>query len=321
MSEPCITPICGFDFTEAGITRIGDSWPGVRAPAEGFRWLHFDLSEESLTRWTNQTLPLIAAGALVQRVTRPRCETMADGLILNLRAVNVNPGTDPEDMLSLRFWIAPGTLVSVQAGPIRAIDTMRERAERGDAPRDLGTFLATLNHEITRRIETVSLALEESVDDTEEAMLNGDRPTTGSIGRSRQMSIKLRRYLNPQREALDTLASEGTPILGLPACQLTRETANRTRRALEEIDTARDRLGALQDHIDAQQAQALARNSYLLSIIAAIFLPLGFLTGLFGVNVGGMPGINTPAAFWILATASAGLGLVVYLLLKISRWL
>ena len=58
-----------------------------------------------------------------------------------------------------------------------------------------------------------------------------------------------------------------------------------------------------------------------LSIAAAVFLPLGFLTGLFGVNVGGMPGVDDPHAFAILCLAMVGLAAIMLAVLKWLRWL
>jgi zinc transporter len=58
----------------------------------------------------------------------------------------------------------------------------------------------------------------------------------------------------------------------------------------------------------------------VLSVIAAIFLPLGFLTGLLGINVGGIPGADNPHAFLIF---SAMLVIVVFLqvlLFKKLKW-
>lgn len=54
-------------------------------------------------------------------------------------------------------------------------------------------------------------------------------------------------------------------------------------------------------------------------MIASIFLPLGFLTGLFGVNVGGMPGTDNESAFWILTITSLMSGLLLYLIFKLSK--
>ena len=60
------------------------------------------------------------------------------------------------------------------------------------------------------------------------------------------------------------------------------------------------------------------KNLYLLSVIAAVFLPLGFLTGLLGINVGGVPGVDDPSAFWIF---SGFLSVVVALqILLFKRW-
>ncbi len=63
------------------------------------------------------------------------------------------------------------------------------------------------------------------------------------------------------------------------------------------------------------------RNSYVLSIVAAIFLPLGFLTGLFGVNIGGMPGTEAALAFWLLTSVSVVIGIALFLIFKFSKWL
>lgn len=42
---------------------------------------------------------------------------------------------------------------------------------------------------------------------------------------------------------------------------------------------------------------------YVLSVVAAIFLPLGFVTGLLGINVGGIPGTEWPWSFTVVCVA------------------
>ena len=49
----------------------------------------------------------------------------------------------------------------------------------------------------------------------------------------------------------------------------------------------------------SSQAEQLNRRMYVLSIVAAVFLPLGFLTGLLGINVAGIPGSESPWGFLI----------------------
>lgn len=90
---------------------------------------------------------------------------------------------------------------------------------------------------------------------------------------------------------------------------------------VEELDSLQGRLTAINDHHNARAAEAQNRNSYILSIVAAIFLPLGFITGLFGVNVGGMPGVDNPAAFTMLCISMAAVSVVSLVVMRWLKWI
>lgn len=320
MSHTVLSPLAAFDV-EAGIPKeIKDPWPALET-ASGYRWLHLDLTDEATTFWAKSHLPEIAAMALCQSETRPRCERLAEGLILNLRGVNLNPQAAPEDMVSLRMWIADRTIVSARVRKVWAADAMREAACSGKAPQSLGRFLVELTQGLTNRIETVSLDLEEETDELEIRALERQPVSLEKLGRTRQAVIKMRRFINPQRDATSALASLDAWILEPDDLAALRENANRTRRIVEELDATRDRLSAIQDQVDAERASALSRNSYILSVVAAIFLPLSFITGLFGVNVAGMPGTMNPLAFWMLTGVSSATGIVLFLVFKFAKWL
>ncbi len=68
-------------------------------------------------------------------------------------------------------------------------------------------------------------------------------------------------------------------------------------------------------------AQEQNARVYLLSIVAAIFLPITFITGLFGMNVAGLPGIENPRAFWLVAGIMAAVSAGVIVWLRLRRWL
>ncbi|MDC0739411.1 zinc transporter ZntB [Cognatishimia sp. SS12] len=313
-----IMPIAAYDISDIGSKAVSAAWPQpVPEAGHRYRWLHFDVADAAMRSWAYQHLPDIAAGALVQPETRPRCERHDAGLILNLRGVNLNPQSSPEDMVSLRMWVTEGAVVSARVRKVFAMDALREAAEGGTAPQTVGQFLVALVHGLTNRIETVVLDLEEKTDALDDRVLEGASATGADLTGLRQTVIKLRRFLNPQREAITAMAGLRDWILSPDELAELGEASNRTRRIVEQLDALRERLMSLQDHVDAERAQAMSRNSYILSIMAAIFLPLGFLTGLFGANVAGMPGTATPAAFWILAFGSVATGLLLFL---IFRW-
>jgi zinc transporter len=102
---------------------------------------------------------------------------------------------------------------------------------------------------------------------------------------------------------------------------LLREAGDRLQRLLEDLDAAREHATLLQEEVFSVQNEAINDRMYLLAMISALFLPLGFLTGLFGINVGGLPGVEDPAGFWWFM---AGIGVVsvgVLLWMRKRRWL
>lgn len=290
-------------------------------PQDGYLWLHFDLNDPNFGPWALQTLPQTAAMALTQSETRPRCDHLDGGMIMNLRGVNLNPGADPDDMVSLRLWVSDGFIISARHRKIWVVDAIRQRAEAGLGPASIASFLAELAYSLSKRIEKVSLELVENVDEFEERSFTTIRGLSAELAAARQSAIKLRRFVRPQAEAIIELSEGLVWPLDAKSAGILHEAANHALRTIEELDATVDRLRAVHDHLELQQSSALGRNSYVLSIVAAIFLPLGFLTSLFGVNVGGMPGTGTAFAFWLLTGASAIIGIALFLIFKFSKWL
>lgn len=60
---------------------------------------------------------------------------------------------------------------------------------------------------------------------------------------------------------------------------------------------------------------------YILSIVSAIFLPLGFFTGLFGINIGGMPGVEDKNAFNLFILALVVLLIIQLIIFKKKKWI
>ena len=201
-----------------------------------------------------------------------------------------------------------------------AADDLREAMTGGAGPASPAGFLVALARRLTDRIEELSLALEAQTDRLEDAILDNDHRDADALGPLRASAIKLRRHVGPQREALSRLAQVADPLAAPAERTELVEIADRTTRAVEEIESVSARLAALQDHIASHTAEAITRNGFVLSVVAAIFLPLGFLTGLFGVNVAGMPGLAWPWAFAALTLAMVVIGLGLFLAFRMKRW-
>jgi zinc transporter len=100
-----------------------------------------------------------------------------------------------------------------------------------------------------------------------------------------------------------------------------RETADRTTRYVEDLDAIRDRATVTQEELNARLAEQMNKTMYILSIVAGIFLPLGLLTGLLGINVGGIPGTESHWAFAIFCVLLLIVAVGQVWLFKRKKWM
>lgn len=317
-SDP--TPIAAFDiFPDGTATACADVAHTLPAGAT-FRWLHFDFSDPHLSSWCLEHLPPLASRTLLAQRTRPRVDVYGKGLVLTLRGVNLNAGEEVEDMVSLRLWATDTLVVTVRKQRIFALEDVKDQIVHGDVPDTSLRLVARITERLVDRIETLSLDLEDRAETMEDAGYDMQTDPPPDLWRTRQQVITLRRHIGPMSEALQELSQIEIPLIKDEFRSRLRHTASRAKRSVDEMHEVAERLTALSDHLELQQDARFARNSYKLSVIAAIFLPLGFLTGLFGVNVAGMPGITDPHAFAILCGAMVAIGIAIYALFRFINW-
>jgi zinc transporter len=270
------------------------------APATGFVWVGVDFSSPAGFQWLQEAgLDPIAFAALTAEETRPRCTVHGEMVLMNLRGVNLNPGAEPEDMVSLRLCVTDHAIVSCRRRPLHALDDVREGMRKARAPVTQGDLIARIALRLADRAEPVVATLNERLDDLEEAVgaqVDGD--LRRELADVRRVSSVLRRFMFPQRDALTTLEIEELGWLTNRDRSRLREAAERVTRLGEDLDAIRDRAQVVRDQVVDIRAEAMNRQMLVLSVVAAIFLPLGLLTGLLGINVGGVPGADVPWAFW-----------------------
>ncbi len=288
-------------FLFDGLGRAVPADPGTAPPDTGFLWCHFHRDAGTPDRLGALALEPVVIEALTAEETRPRCTVHGHGALINLRGVNLSPGAEPEDMVSVRFWVEPNLLVGVFRRPLGALDDLRAAFASGQAPPTPADFIARLALRLADRAEPVVASLNERIDALEEALDDPALPSRkGELGDVRRMSIVLRRYLFPQRDALTTLEIEDLPWLTTHDRSRLREAADRVTRLAEELDAIRDRAQVVHDQIMDRRAEQMNRQMLILAVVSALFLPLGLLTGLLGINVAGIPGADTASAFWIV---------------------
>ncbi|MFO7809414.1 zinc transporter ZntB [Guyparkeria sp.] len=286
-------------------------------------WIRFNWEDADDRTWLESDAGMdeLVSESLLAEDTRPRVVEHDKGLLLILRGVNPNAGSRPEDMISLRLWFDGDRLISTSRYPLRTVEGIIHQLEQGTGPATLADLLMELVEGLAERTDELIESIEEGIDELEAQLLDGaDRELRGRIGQIRRSIIVIRRYLAPQRDALARLSIINRPLLAAMDRGRVREQADALTRLVEDLDMARERGAMIHEQLLTRLSDQLNTRMYILSIVAAIFLPLGFVTGLFGINVGGMPWVETERGFWWVMLLILGIGAGLGIWLKRRRW-
>jgi zinc transporter len=204
-------------------------------------------------------------------------------------------------IVELKILICRNRLITARNGHIPAFDTLRERIETDPSlatPIDL-SLLVLAN--MIRRLEAVTFDILTRTDDAEDRWLvQGRTPLMDLLDRLRPRIFHARRQLNAVRLVLAPLPADlDLPLDAENRQQLVR-SSNDLQRCLETLEDCRARTQLIADQIEAKWAKEMTRSSLKLSIVATVFLPLSFVSGLLGMNVAGIPEEHNPWSFWIV---------------------
>lgn len=273
-------------------------------PDEHYYWLHMCASHDDTRAYLEQHTKLddLVIDALLAEDTRPRTLGRQEGTLLVLRAMNFLSGGKPEDMISLRLWVQPGMVLTTRLRDAKAIEDLKTMIADNDAPNRVGKFVTAITDRVYSRMEPVLDDLEGSTAVLEEQIAKKeiDRASDNASPLRIKATI-LRRHIVPQHTALANLIRMKPKWLKEEDVEQLLESENQITRYVENLNDIRDRLIILNDEISRQNDQRMSATNYLFALAATIFLPLTFITGLLGVNIAGMPGIENKAAFPILA--------------------
>ena len=203
-----------------------------------------------------------------------------------------------------------------------SVQVIQDELFAGTGPTSSGSFIGELAWHLGERIADVVDRLDGSIEDAEISM-SSERKNSyrGEFAQLRRKTAHIRRYLAPQREALDRLSRMQNSFFTPVELRALEEETNRMTLHIEDLDLARERAMVAQEELLSSLAHEQNSKMYLLAMVSAVFLPLSFLTGVFGMNVAGLPGTENASAFLWLVLMMLGIGGGIMLLFRWQRWL
>jgi zinc transporter len=285
-------------------------------------WVQIDGREPRYREWLEASsgLPAPVVSALTAIETRPRCEQIGDGALINLRGLGETPEDDPDRLVSIRMWAERGRVISIGYRRLAAMPALHGMMLAG-AIRDPGDLISALAMAITTTLDEEIAALGDELDECETS-LDAQKAFVmrRAIARTRSEAIEYRRFVVPQRQALERMAALPCEWLEDDDRMHLREAADRFARMAEELEAIRERAALMHEQLTDLRAEQIETRTLTLSIVALVFLPLTFLTGLIGMNVEGIPFHDRPWAFWGIVGVCMAISAVIVAYFMRAKW-
>lgn len=295
-------------------------------PSDGILWIHLNLREASAIKWVNNDIFLSpwAKETLTDTTeSRPRATIHENALLLVIRTANLTPRSEPDDMVFLRIFATSERLISVRLNPALSFKEIKDSFELKSGPKSVCELIETiLENTLDSTANTVSDMIEQ-VDEIEEKIISHQLYPSlfDDLSELMRRLVIMHRFLAPERDALDTLTRRNLPWFDKNFSRTSKDAFHRMQRIIEDITLLRERIRINQEAINQHSTKQSQKNMYMLSVIATIFLPLSFLTGLFGMNVGGIPFSQEPYGLAVTVLFIALVGILLAYLFKRAHWL
>jgi len=287
-------------------------------------WVHLALSEPGVCELLRDGfgIPEPTAALLTSDTTRPRAFREGDTLVATLRGINFNPGAEPEDMVSLQLWSDGQRVVTLRRLPLESPRETLAEIDSGTGPVDAGALVTALVDHIIARMDQVIIDLNDQIDacDHDSGMMQS-AALIDQIADIRHACLALKRHMGPMHVALEAISRDAPAWFEDHDRRAMTDAIHRLRRDLDDIDASKESAVVMLDDLRARAVAGSQRTTFVLTVVATIFMPLTFLTGLLGSNIGGIPGSDHPQAFWILSGICAAVLAVQLFLFWKWKWL
>jgi zinc transporter len=217
-----------------------------------------------------------------------------------------------------RFALNSTLFVSARRHPLQSVDDVRQLIVHGkvrlETPLDLFNaifrrFLELLQGEIVKLSETLDSIEDHIVGEN----WQGERERLVPV---RRQIVLFHRYLTAATGLFRHIDHADRRAFPENLNDLIEGLSRRAETLHAEGEQLQQRARLLQDELMAKLTDQSNQFLYILSIMTAVLLPMTVISGLFGMNTGGLPLLESPHGFWVVAFAALFISVMVYLFVR-----
>jgi len=271
--------------------------PSIEQPL----WLHFNVLDNRTRRYLDKLPDLDDEGRtmLLGSDTRIQARVLDDGFIVILGDLHHDFNLDPEAFGTLRVYLSRSEIVTCRRQRVRSVDRVRRELESARDDRSPLDVFSLLLDEIVEGFVALAADLGERVENLQDRILAGHASEqSGDLAQIRHVVARFRRHALGNRTMLQPLLRRITATANDAQREQLHAVLERLEATAQDMDLIMERSRLLQEEITSRLGEATNRNLYLLSIVTTALLPITLITGVFGMNVGGLPFLESKHGFY-----------------------
>lgn len=259
---------------------------------------------------------------------RPKMEDYEDYLYIVLKMLTFNEKQKKVETEQMSLVLGPNFVVSFQENEGAIFDRIKGwiRAGKGRIRKRGADFLAyAMLDAIVDNYFLILEKLGERVESLEDSLIKEPSPRTiQAIHKLKREMIVLRKSVWPLREVVNGLERESrskSPLIRKETSIYLRDVYDHTIQVIDNIETSRDIVSGMVDIYLSSVSNRLNEVMKMLTIIGTIFIPLTFITGLYGMNFRYMPELEHPIGYFAVLAVMAILAILMLIYFRKKKWL
>lgn len=257
---------------------------------------------------------------------RPKIETQEGYIYVVLKMLTLDSSQKRVKTEQVSLVIAEKFVISFQQGITGdTFEPVRKLIRKdGTRLRSAGTdYLAyELIDSIVAGYFLILEKLEDRIEQIEDELYkNPSSKTVRSIHHLKREVLNLRKMVWPLREIINVLERGDLPLIKKSTRIYLRDVYDRIVQVIDTIESYRDMLASMLDLYLSTVSHRTNAVMKMLTIITTIFMPLSFLTGVYGMNFRYMPGLDSPHGFPALLALMALILVVMVSYFRKKGWL
>ena len=312
------------NFEEIEIKNVADCFPFKDKPS--VTWINIDgISKPDIIEniGENYGFHSLVSEDILNTEQRPKFEDLDDYIYIVLKMLY-----QPKDEIlaeQVSIILGKNYVISFQETSGDVFQKIRERIRNGKGRiRKMGSdYLAyALIDSIVDNYYIVLETLGDKLEEIEDNVVNNPTPDTLKIihGMKREL-IFLKKQIWPLREVINNLNRAETTLIKKSIKIFVRDLYDHTIQVIDTIETFREMNSGMLDIYMSSVSNKMNEVMKVLTIFAAIFIPLTFIAGIYGMNFQYMPELGWQWGYFTVIGFMTIVGITLLFYFKNKKWI